>query len=73
MQSVANGLGMFREFAQRLAPYLMLEMLLPGGTLIALLLFMFQRRLRRSDREAVNCPVPRPASAAWARGARTCR
>ena len=32
------------ELARRLGPYLMLEILLPGGTLLALLLFLYRRR-----------------------------
>jgi hypothetical protein len=32
------------EWAQRLGPYLIVEIVLPGGTLIALLLFWYQRR-----------------------------
>ena len=32
------------ELARRLGPYLMLEILLPGGTLFALLLFLYRRR-----------------------------
>jgi len=31
-------------------PYLILELLLPGGTLFALLLFYYQRRTRSGDR-----------------------
>jgi hypothetical protein len=33
-------LGMLRQFAYKLGPYLMLEALVPGGTLLALLLFL---------------------------------
>jgi hypothetical protein len=33
-----------RRFGRKLGPYLMLEILLPGGTLFALLLFLYQRR-----------------------------
>ena len=44
MQIVMIGLGILRRIGQRLGPYLMLEILLPGGTLLALLLFMYQRR-----------------------------
>ena len=33
-----------RRFGQTVGPYLMLEILLPGGTLLALLLFLCQRR-----------------------------
>ena len=36
-----TGLGMLRQFVYKLGPYLMLEALLPGGTLLALLLFLY--------------------------------
>ena len=32
------------SFLQKLGPYLLLEIVLPGGTLIALLLFLYQRK-----------------------------
>ena len=44
MQIVMRGLGLVRRFGQKLGPYLMLEILMPGGTLLALLLFLYQRR-----------------------------
>jgi hypothetical protein len=44
MQFVGSLVGLLREFVQRLGPYVMLELLLPGGTLIALLLFLYRRR-----------------------------
>ena len=44
MQNVASWLGMLRRLGQKAGPYLMVEMLLPGGTLLALLLFLYQRR-----------------------------
>jgi len=44
MQIVMTWLGLLRKFGQKAGPYLMLEMLLPGGTLLALLLFLYQRR-----------------------------
>jgi len=34
----------FGNLAQKAGPYLLLEILLPGGTLFALLLFLHQRR-----------------------------
>ncbi len=34
----------FGNLVQKAAPYLLLEILLPGGTLFALLLFLYQRR-----------------------------
>ena len=44
MQFVLRSVGMSWELARRLGPYLMLEILLPGGTLLALLLFLYRRR-----------------------------
>ena len=44
MAFVSKGVGLLREFAAQLGPYVMLEILLPGGTLIALLLFLYRRR-----------------------------
>jgi hypothetical protein len=44
MQIIVRGLGIMRQLGQKLGPYLMLEILLPGGTLFALLLFLYQRR-----------------------------
>jgi hypothetical protein len=37
-------LELVRRWGQRAGPYLMLELLLPGGTLMALLLFALERR-----------------------------
>jgi hypothetical protein len=44
MQFVLRSVGMIWESARRVGPYLMLEILLPGGTLLALLLFLYRRR-----------------------------
>jgi hypothetical protein len=33
-----------RRLCQRLGPYLFVEIVLPGGTLLALLLFLYRRR-----------------------------
>jgi len=32
------------SFLSKLGPYLLLEILLPGGTIVALLLFLYQRK-----------------------------
>jgi hypothetical protein len=32
------------ELAKRMGPYLLLEILLPGGTLLAVLLYLYRRR-----------------------------
>jgi hypothetical protein len=44
MQFVLRSVGVSWELGRRLGPYLMLEILLPGGTLLALLLFLYRRR-----------------------------
>ena len=45
MQSeVMSSLGMLRRVVVKLGPYFMLEALLPGGTLLALLLFLYRGR-----------------------------
>ena len=44
MQAIIGWLGILRKVGQKAGPYLLLEMLLPGGTLFALLLFMYRRR-----------------------------
>lgn len=43
MQTVASGWLVLRQLAQRLGPYVLLEILLPGGTLLGLLLFLYRR------------------------------
>ncbi len=44
MQMIRTHLRILSQLGQKLGPYLMLEILLPGGTLLALLLFLYQRR-----------------------------
>ncbi len=67
MQIVMSWLGILRKIGQKAGPYLVLEMLLPGGTLFALLLFLWQRRrpdIGSGAQRAVHCrdaclaPVP---------------
>jgi len=49
MQIVMSWLGILRKIGQKAGPYLLLEILMPGGTLLALLLFLYRRRsLERS-------------------------
>lgn len=48
MQFLVRNLGMVREIARQLGPYLMLEILLPGGTVVALLVFLYRRRRSRA-------------------------
>lgn len=54
-----------RRLGQRAGPYLVLEVLLPGGTLLALLLFVFERRrpdIARDMRRAILASGRRLAS-----------
>jgi len=63
MQTIVDQLQTLRRYGQRLGPYLMLEILLPGGSLFALALFLYQRRKLGIGR------MPRPVQAvmrAWA-------
>jgi len=43
MRTIAAGVGILREFLRMVGPCLWLEILLPGGTLVALLLFLVRR------------------------------
>ena len=44
MEMVISSLEMLRRWGRKLGPYLILEILMPGGTLLALLLFLYRRR-----------------------------
>lgn len=44
MEIVMVGLEFLRRFLQRMGPYLLVEVLLPGGSLLALALFLYRRR-----------------------------
>ena len=52
MQTIVSALALLRRLGQTLGPYLMVEILLPGGTLLAFLLFLYRRRA------AVSSPQP---------------
>jgi hypothetical protein len=43
MRIAKVGFGWMRRIGRRLGPYVMLELFLPGGTLLALLLFLYRR------------------------------
>jgi hypothetical protein len=43
MEIFVIGLEVLRRFAQRAGPYLLLEAVMPGGTLLALLLYLYRR------------------------------
>ena len=44
MEVVIRILQALRRWGQKLGPYLLLELLMPGGTLFALLLFLYQSK-----------------------------
>jgi hypothetical protein len=44
MEVFVNWLKPLRKMAQTVGPYLLLEILMPGGTLCAVLLYVWQRR-----------------------------
>jgi len=44
MERVIESLRLLRRAVQNFGPYLMLEIVMPGGTLLALLLFLYRRR-----------------------------
>ena len=46
MQRIAQGWTKLSQMGKKFGPYLMLELLLPGGTLWALLLFAARRAMR---------------------------
>ena len=43
MQTIAKIHSVLRTWTRKSGPYIVLEMLLPGGTLFALLLFLYRR------------------------------
>ena len=58
MQHVVESLAPLRQAGARLGPYVLLELLLPGGTLFALLLFLHQHVKAHSPDRAVRPPSP---------------
>ena len=71
MQIVLIGLEILRRAGRKLGPYLLLEILMPGGTLLALLLFLYRRgKLHGGTRTALTLSrvLGRIAEAAKVRG-----
>lgn len=60
MQSVIELLELLRRVGARLGPYVVLELLLPGGTMLALLLFL-HRRLKAHSLGFSALPASQPA------------
>lgn len=48
---IASWLLTAREFLRRIGPYVVLEMLLPGGTLFAIGLFLYRQRISQQPRK----------------------
>lgn len=44
MEIVTNSLDILRRSLSRIGPYLVVEIALPGGTLLALLFYLYRRR-----------------------------
>ena len=44
MEALVNGLKSLRKVAHNVGPYVLLEILMPGGTLCAVLLYLWRRR-----------------------------
>jgi hypothetical protein len=44
MEVLTSTVEMVRQFLSRFGPYFIVEILLPGGTLLALLLYLYRRR-----------------------------
>lgn len=60
MEIVLIGLETLRRLLPRIGPYVVVEILLPGGTLLALLLYLVRRRrLANGMREAAISPSVR--------------
>jgi hypothetical protein len=51
MEIIVLGFEITRKLAFKAGPYLVVELLLPGGTLLALALYLYRRRASRQDVE----------------------
>jgi hypothetical protein len=52
MEMLRRAVEMLCRVGQKLGPYLVLEILLPGGTMVALALLLFRNRALRTGRSA---------------------
>lgn len=62
MEIVIVGLELSRRLLSRVGPYLAVEIILPGGTLLALVLYLYRRRAGLKDstgRMSTRRPVKR--------------
>jgi hypothetical protein len=63
MEIVIVGLELLRRLLSKVGPYLAVEIMLPGGTLLALVLYLYRRRAGLKDspgRMSTWRPVKRP-------------
>jgi hypothetical protein len=44
MEDIGNYLEILRRIVQRMGPYVFIELVMPGGSLLALALFLYRRR-----------------------------
>jgi hypothetical protein len=51
MEILVIGLEVLRRSLARMGPYVLVELVLPGGTLIALLLYLYRRRTASVGRQ----------------------
>lgn len=58
MQIVIHLLELLRRLGVKLGPYVLLELLLPGGTVFALLLFLHQRLKANAGTSATRLAPP---------------
>jgi len=54
MQKLIRGISMLRRIGHDLGPYLLLELLMPGGSVLTLLLFLHRRGKLRIFRPSVS-------------------
>ena len=59
MEVIMLGLEIARRLASKAGPYLVMEILLPGGTLLALLLYLYRWRAGRGERVEMTSSRPR--------------
>ena len=62
MEIIMLGLEIARRLVSRAGPYLVVEILLPGGTLLALLLYLCRRRAVRGEGVEMMPARPREAT-----------
>ena len=70
-QFVIGQFELLRRFGAKLGPYVLLELLLPGGTLFALLLFLYQRWKLNAGSLPTRMGLASPAAVVSMLGRRT--